>query len=534
VATLDIVNPYRYGPTARPGGGIDLGQTSLTQAEAIGPSLNGWQWSSVPGTWWAEMTRRIDSDAVSPYNANFQALMAAFVATGETPYLTGNVNASGYKNGNSYSGQPINQVSGSTPLQAVTYTEYASSSDAGPSPLRLNQATNGWPKLVTGTVTVTNGSPNVIGQGGSNFTSLLQAGDQVYFGYAAVVVFYTIDTVTNDAALVLTGNYTETTTSGIEIFGPFNRPPTQTQYNNFVGDERTLILVRDDSTGLPSKLYEIGGSYYDSGAWTASLGCLFDLATGEQRVDGFTSCMASGQPCMPFLLNYDEAASGFIGHPFRGILATALSLYNSCVWPALHGVGTGPSQDYTAGYLPMGARLRLNATWLAANIAGFNPMIQTVLTAMNHYGIFITDLSGAPPFGIDGTQDSRWDKSVLGELWTIPLTAFEVIDTVKPQFSFTGPTTATVGNPITLTLTYFGGSTNFGGTLYIGVLWTQDNWNTWYQTGISPLSIPLTTSVLSGTTTFTPPSAGVYNLKASIWGEGIYWLQPPNHVVTAS
>ncbi len=136
----------------------------------------------------------------------------------------------------------------------------------------------------------------------------------------------------------------------------------------------------------------------------------------------------------PFLVTYDEAAADAINHPLRIIIGTAQSL-NGYVWPASH---TAYSGSATTG-IPMGARLRLSDAWYQANRASFPPIDQAILNALHTYGGIVSDLTNSGLW-IDGTNDDRWNHNDLLQLQTIPDSAFQVLDTIKPELSFTGPT----------------------------------------------------------------------------------------------
>ncbi len=301
---------------------------------------------------------------------------------------------------------PINQIPGSTPTQAITYTaacagaDYSAFSDAGPIPISLDTSIEAWPftstnedNSVNGTVTVTHGSASVVGSG-SNFTSQLQAGDKVCFMTPASPptsnILYTILSITDDTSLTLTTTFGETTQASAEIYGPFNRPPTCLQIP--ATDSRANILIRDESSGDLSTIWEVWYPTYDpSTGWRAAGGFKFDLTTGAQRQDGFTSSCTGGTPCSPFLVRYEEANSGTIDHPLRGVIHTDLGLTNGCIWPCIHAAAAFGGVDYTKGNIPTGAVLRLNSTWLATNIGSFPTSVHPVLTAANVYGLHVND-----------------------------------------------------------------------------------------------------------------------------------------------
>ena len=494
----------------------------MTALGAPEPSLEGWQWSSVPGPWWAEMMRSIAADPVSPFNAAFQANIASI-------WSGGHLETSWYlPSGNS--GMPFNQVAGTTPLNSMTYGLYVDESDLGPVPYNAATSIEAWPSdFITGTVALTNGGPTVTGTG-TSFTTQVLVGDQYQFSNY-LTASYTVLHVNSDTSLTLSANFAGATAGGLGMYGPYNRPPRVQDMSG--GDSRILALMADSSTGLPIKLYEDYQPYSSDGGttWFAAGGFKFDLTTGAQRLDGYTSTDAGGMPCLPFLVRYEEAASGLITHPLRGIIETALNLTNQDVWPALHGVGGG-TPDYTLGYVPMGGRLRLNAAWWAANKSTFSALMQTIGNAMATYGMIVDDLTSGEPIWIDGAPDSRWVESDVLTLWNIPATAFELVDTVKPQYSFAGPASGTTGNPITLTLTYTGGNnTNFSASMYF--YWSPDAGTTWNLSDFSVTAAAFSNSTGPVTVTWTPPSSGNYLLKAVPSG-GVWWIRPPNWSVSVS
>jgi hypothetical protein len=484
------------------------------------------------------MMRSVATDPVSPWSAGLQSIIAGI--WGPTHIATSYYGSS-YLGGNSAVGMPFNQVSSATPLQSMTYEFYHDSSDLGNVPYGPSTAIEGWPwdsstywaTYISGTgVTVTHGSPTVTGIG-TAFLSQVLAGDQYCFGESdAASVLYTILSVQTDTSLSLTANYAGSNASGVGMYGPYNRPPVA----ELNGDSRILALIADSSTGLPIKLYEDYEVWSPDGGttWFANFGQKLDLTTGAQRKDGLTSTTAAGTPCMPFLVRYEEAASGLITHPLRGIIGSAISVVNQCVWPALHGVSVGGT-DYTQGYLPQGARLRLGASWWAANRASYSAINQAIGDAMATYGLTVSDLTSGVPIWIDVAPDSRWSKIDLQELWGIPVTAFEVVDTIKPQYTLSASSAiTTTSTPITLTAAYAGGNnTNFG-PLSVYLYWSTDLGSSWHATGMSAPSVTLSNSSTTGSVTWTPPGAGNYLLWASISGQGVYWVPPPNLSVAVS
>ncbi len=496
------------------------------------------------------MTRPVADDPVSPFNAALHTYIASY-------FGTSHLYASWYY-GVGMLGMPINQVAAGTTLNPITYSIYDADSDHGPVPYGPSTSIEPWPfdhtggPFIQGTVALTNGSPTVTGSG-TSFSTQVVVADQYLFG-ASTTTRYTVLTINSDTSITLTASYAGTTASGVQMWGPFNRPPREADFTaaGYI-DCRILALMAGAGSNPPTMLYEDYGTVSNDGGatWYAEGGFKFNLVTGAQRADGLTSTCASGTPCMPFLARYDEAASGTINHPIRGIISTGLNLTNQCIWPALHAPNGG-YPDYTLGLLPMGARLRLNAAWWAANQDtwpsayrnGFSPIMKAICQAMVTYGILVTDLSSGISFQIDGSQDSRWvqtDPHEIYSLMSIPTTAFELVDTIKPQYTFKASSTiGTTGTPITLTIAYDGGdNTNFscGPHLY----WTTDvasinnqDSSYWHQTGFSASQVSISNSSPTVSATWTPPGAGNYMLICWIGGQGIWWIPAPHISVAIS
>jgi hypothetical protein len=76
----------------------------------------------------------------------------------------------------------------------------------------------------------------------------------------------------------------------------------------------------------------------------------------------------------------------------------------------------------------MGQRFRLGASF---DISGFAPEIQVILTAFKQYGVILADNGSS--WYVSGAPDPRWDNDVLGELKTIPGSAFEAVDVSSLQ-----------------------------------------------------------------------------------------------------
>jgi hypothetical protein len=174
-------------------------------------------------------------------------------------------------------------------------------------------------------------------------------------------------------------------------------------------DRHLLIVDRDQR-----RLYELSGVFYDGSQWQAAAGAFFDLNANGRRPDTWTSSDAAGLAILPGLVRYDEVfGAGEIGHAFRMTVRAT----NGYVYPASHRAGSTP------GALPMGARLRLNAS---RDLSGFPPEMQKIGRAMQRYGLIVAD-NGSDMF-VGGTYDNRWNNSVLNPAFAaLKASDFDVI-----------------------------------------------------------------------------------------------------------
>ena len=180
---------------------------------------------------------------------------------------------------------------------------------------------------------------------------------------------------------------------------------------NATGDRHALVV--DSST---CTLYELYGAQYSPSGSTAGSGAVWDLNSDALRPAGWTSADAAGLPILPGLLRLDEVESGSVTHAIR---MTAARTDTSYLWPARHEAGTASNPALP----PMGARFRLKAGF---NLSSFSPMAQTVLRAMQHYGLIVAD--NGSNWYFTGASDPGWPTSLLDELKTVPASAFEAID----------------------------------------------------------------------------------------------------------
>jgi hypothetical protein len=203
-------------------------------------------------------------------------------------------------------------------------------------------------------------------------------------------------------------------------------------------DQSTLI---EGGAGAPStsdrhalvvssslcKLYEIYNLQNFTNGQTpqAGSGAVWSLGSDAMRPAGWTSADAAGLPIAPLLLRPDEVMAGSITHAIR----FTAHCTNGYIWPASH-----LASSCGAGSPPMGARFRLRSTF---NISGFSATTQTVLRAMQHYGLILAD--NGSDWYFQGATNDWWGttagSSVVSDLKAIPASQFDAVDESSLQVS---------------------------------------------------------------------------------------------------
>jgi hypothetical protein len=262
--------------------------------------------------------------------------------------------------------------------------------------------------------------------------------------------------------------------------------PIEGYPNPGTGDRHVLVL--DNSNCF---LYELYSSYPQSSSWNAGSGAVWDLLADEQRPYTWTSADAAGLPIFPGLVRYDEAAAGAINHAIRFTLQNSSAGFTP---PASHWASTTSN----ANALPMGARLRLKASF---DVSSFSATNQVILNAMKKHGLIMAD-NGSSMY-ISGAPDNRWDNNDLHNLGQVTASDFDVIlisplytnsnvpSGPSPQItSFTASATSVAsGTPVTLS---------------------------WQVTGASYIIISPTVGATRATsTTVSPTSTTTYTLYAT-------------------
>jgi hypothetical protein len=176
------------------------------------------------------------------------------------------------------------------------------------------------------------------------------------------------------------------------------------------GDRHVLAVQRGKC-----KLFELWHARRSGRGWVAGSGAKWDLRSNRGRRRGWTSADAAGLPIVPLLARYTEAARGVISHAIR---ITVEDTQNGYVAPATHFASSKTDRSLP----PMGLRLRLKASF---SLGGFHGQALAILKAAKRYGFIIAD-NGSSVF-ISGDGDPRWDDDDLGQLKSVPITAFEAI-----------------------------------------------------------------------------------------------------------
>jgi hypothetical protein len=177
------------------------------------------------------------------------------------------------------------------------------------------------------------------------------------------------------------------------------------------GSDHHALMIDEDACVL----YELFNAQWHMGDPTAGSGAIFDLGSNELRPKTWTSADAAGMAIFPGLVRYDEVQAGSIDHAIR---FTVSCTRNTFVWPARHEAGVN-DKDCP----PMGARFRLKGSF---KLAGFSDDAKVILTAMQHYGMFVTD--NGSNWYFQGTLDAGWTDDLLDELKSIPASAFQAVD----------------------------------------------------------------------------------------------------------
>lgn len=191
--------------------------------------------------------------------------------------------------------------------------------------------------------------------------------------------------------------------------GPFPIPLTAPQEG---GSDKHILVVQQGSC----QLYELWATHRSANGWYAGSGAKWDLTTNSSRPANWTSADAAGLPILPGLLRYDEVQTGAINHALRFTVQQTRQAY---ILPASHAAGITDTSLF-----PMGARLRLKASF---DISGLTGQSKVIATALEQYGLIVAD--NGQNWMISGESDARWNDSDMDQIRRIPASALEYVDT---------------------------------------------------------------------------------------------------------
>ena len=191
--------------------------------------------------------------------------------------------------------------------------------------------------------------------------------------------------------------------------GPFPIPLDAPQEG---GGDKHILVVQQGTC----QLYELWASHRSTSGWYAGSGAKWDLTKNSSRPAGWTSADAAGLPILPGLLRYDEVAGGTINHSLRFTVENTRQAY---IAPASHAAGVADTALF-----PMGARLRLKASY---DISRFSGQSKVIATALKTYGLIVAD--NGQNWMISGQSDARWNDHDMDQVRAIPASALEYVDT---------------------------------------------------------------------------------------------------------
>jgi hypothetical protein len=171
--------------------------------------------------------------------------------------------------------------------------------------------------------------------------------------------------------------------------------------NGGPGDSHVLIIDRDTYTIY--EIYAVTTERQDSGRrWTTDCCSIFNAAGSNViRPRYWTSSDAAGLSVFAGLVKYEDLYPGPLKHAVR---FTAVNTRRAFLPPATHYA----SSKTSTMYIPMGARVRLKASF---NTATYQGGTKVLLDGLKKYGLIMSD-NGSNWF-LTGTPDGRWDDSLL-------------------------------------------------------------------------------------------------------------------------
>jgi len=196
--------------------------------------------------------------------------------------------------------------------------------------------------------------------------------------------------------------------------GPFPIPPNAPVEGGASSNGDRHVLVLQEGT---CHLFELYRAFWRGTRWDAASGVNWNLASNKLRPLGYTSADAAGLPIFPGLVRYGEVAAGAIHHAIR---FTVEQTQRGYIFPATHYASSSTNKSLP----PMGLRLRLKASY---PLTRFHGQSLVILRALKRYGMIVAD-NGSSWF-LTGGADPRWNDDDLGQLKSVPGSAFEAVNT---------------------------------------------------------------------------------------------------------
>lgn len=189
------------------------------------------------------------------------------------------------------------------------------------------------------------------------------------------------------------------------------------------GTDHHMVTVNRESCHFYETYHDYLTGYDASQAYNANSGYDYTSSTYSQPVSasGGGTTDAAGLPLTPLTVHLSELQAGVINHALR-FTSCAGCISSTPMWPA---VGSTASVSTAA---PMGSRWRLKSTF---DTSTFSMETQTILIALQHYGMMLADIGGINQIQFD--QDTNLDPnmpSVQAELQAagVSQSDFDIID----------------------------------------------------------------------------------------------------------
>jgi hypothetical protein len=183
-----------------------------------------------------------------------------------------------------------------------------------------------------------------------------------------------------------------------------------------IGD-RHVIAVQQGTC----KVFELYNARVSGNGWVADSGAVWDLSSNARRPNRVGSADAAGMSIFAGTVKYDEVATGAVNHALRFTVRETDAFF---IPPASHyaPLGTGANRP------PMGLRVRLKASFDRSQFTG---QARIIVDALAKYGAILADNGWNWIFY--GDPNPGWDGENLAQLYNVPGSAFEAVDTGPAQ-----------------------------------------------------------------------------------------------------